>query len=133
MCSSDLFHWYEGHEPTQRLIGGLTAMALGGWEAAATFRVYDVYLRQTLGEGDRFVAKIGQIAADTDFMITRHGGMFLNAAFGDLPTQNLNLDAPVYPLAGPGLSLAAKVAPWLVARAAIYTGDAGVEVGRAHV
>ena len=126
------FHWYEGREPTQRLIGGLAAMALSGWEAAATFRVYNLYLRQSLGENDRFVIKLGQIAADGDFMISRYGGVFLNAAFGDLPSQNLNLDAPVYPLAGPGIFLAAQFDSWLKGRFGAYTGDAGEDVAGNH-
>ena len=126
------FHWYEGTEPTQRLIGGLEAMALSGWEAAATVRVYNIYLRQTLGEKDRLVIKLGQIAADTDFMVSRYGGAFLNAAFGDLPSQNLNLDAPVYGLAGPGVFLSAQLAPWAKGRFGAYTGDAGDDVAGNH-
>lgn len=125
-------HWYEGTEPTQRLIGGLEAMALSGWEAAATFRIYNLYLRQALGDDDRYVIKVGQIAADTDFMVSRYGGVFLNAAFGDLPSQNLNLDAPVYGLAGPGVFLAARFDDWLKARFGAYTGDAGNDVAGNH-
>jgi len=126
------FHWYEGREPTQRLIGGVAAMALSGWEAAAAFRVYNLYLRQALGDKDRFIIKIGQVAADTDFMISRYGGVFLNAAFGDLPSQNLNLDAPVYPLAGPGVFLSAQFDPLVKGRFGAYTGDAGNDVAGNH-
>ncbi|MFN8643558.1 MAG: carbohydrate porin [Candidatus Binatia bacterium] len=125
-------HWYAGREPTQRLIGGIEAMALSGWEAAATLRVYNLYLRQAVGEDERFVVKLGQIAADTDFMISRYGGIFLNAAFGDLPSQNLNLDAPVYALAGPGVFLSAEPLPWLKGRFGAYTGDAGNDVAGNH-
>ena len=45
-----------GSRPTQRLIGGLIAMALSDWEAAATLRVFNLYLRQAF-DGDRFVVK----------------------------------------------------------------------------
>ena len=98
-------HWWQGGRPTGELIGGVRAMALSGWEAAATLRVYNLYLRQSLAD-DRFVVKLGQLATDTDFMVSRYGGIFLNAGFGDLPSQNVNLDAPVYPLAAPGVFLA---------------------------
>ena len=101
------FHWWQGHEPTSELIGGVPAMALSDWEAADTFRVYNIYVRQAVDD-DRFVVKLGQIAADTDFMVSRYGGIFLNAAFGDLPSQNLNIDAPVYPLAAPGVFAAGR-------------------------
>jgi porin len=125
------FHWWEGSRPTDRLIGGLIAMALSDWEAAATLRVYNIYLRQAFGD-DRFVVKVGQIAADTDFMISRYGGVFLNAAFGDLPSQNLNLDAPVYPLAAPGVFLSGRPWQWLTGRFGAYTGDAGDDVAGNH-
>jgi porin len=120
-------HWWQGTRPTQQLIGGVIAMALSGWEAANTFRVYNLYLRQAF-EDDRWIVKVGQIAADTDFMVSRYGGIFLNAAFGDLPSQNLNLDAPVYPLAGPGVFASGRPWSWLTGRFGAYTGEAGPDV-----
>lgn len=126
------FHWYEGREPTRRLIGGIEDMALSGWEMAATFRVYNLYLRQALGDDDRFVVKIGQIAADTDFMISRYGGIFLNATFGALPSQTLDIDAPVYATAAPGIFLSAQALPWLKGRFGAYTGDPGPDVAGNH-
>jgi porin len=124
-------HWWQGVRPTNTLIGGLLAMALSDWEAADTFRVFNLYFRQAFDD-DRLVFKIGQIAADTDFMVSRYGGVFLNAAFGDLPSQNLNLDAPVYPLAGPGVFAAAKPMSWLTGRFGAYTGEAGNDVAGNH-
>ena len=125
------FHWWQGPQPTSKLIGGVLAMALSDWEAASTFRVFNLYLRQAF-DHDRWVIKIGQIAADTDFMISRYGGIFLNAAFGDLPSQNLNLDAPVYPLAGPGVFGSGHPWPWLTGRFGAYTGDAGDDTAGNH-
>lgn len=124
-------HWWHGPKPTEDLIGGLLAMALSGWEAAATFRVYDIYLRQSW-DGDRYILKIGQMAADNDFMLSRYAGVFMNAAFGDLPSQNLNIGAPVYPLAAPGAYLAGTPLGWLTGRVGIYTGDAGHDVAGNH-
>jgi porin len=125
------FHWWQGVRPTGELIGGVRAMALSAWEAAATLRVYNLYLRQALADG-RVVVKLGQLAADTDFMVSRYGGVFLNAAFGDLPSQNLNLDAPVYPLAAPGLVVRGSPTSWLTMRFGAYTGDAGDDVAGNH-
>ncbi len=125
------FHWWQGGRPTRELIGGVTAMALSGWEAAATLRVYDLYLRQAFAD-DHILVKLGQIAADTDFMVSRYGGVFLNAAFGDLPSQNLNLDAPVYPLAAPGLYVEGRPTSWLTTRFGAYTGDAGDDLAGNH-
>src|SRR5262249_17268963 len=118
------FHWWQGRDPTKFLIGGVLAMALSAWEAASTFRVYNIYVRQAFDD-NRWVIKLGQIAADTDFMVSRYGGVFLNAAFGDLASQNLNIDAPVYPLAAPGIYGSAHPCDWFTGRCGAYTGDAG--------
>src|SRR5215470_10960130 len=125
------FHWWQGGQPTDDLIGGVVATALSDWEAAATLRVFNLYLRQAF-DGDRLVFKIGQIAADTDFMVSRYGGIFLNAGLGDLPSQNINLDAPVYPLAAPGFFASGRPLPWLTTRFGAYTGDAGDDVVGNH-
>ncbi len=125
------FHWWQGPEPTKKLIGGLLAMALSEWEAADTFRVYNIYLRQSFLD-DHWVIKLGQIAADTDFMVSRYAGVFLNAAFGDLPSQNLNLGAPVYPLAAPGVFMSGRPWSWLTGRFGAYTADSGEDVAGNH-
>jgi porin len=125
------FHWWQGNDPTESLIGGTPSQALSGWEAADTFRVYNIYLRQAVFD-DRLVVKLGQIAADTDFMVSRYAGIFLNGAFGDLPSQNLNIDAPVYPLAAPGVFASGRPWPWLTGRFGAYTGDAGNDVAGNH-
>ena len=125
------FHWWQGGQPTAELIGGVRAMAVSGWEATATLRVYNLYLRQAFAD-ERFVVKLGQLAADTDFMVSRYGDIFLNAGFGALPSQSGNLDAPIYPLAAPGLFMQARPASWLTARFGAYTGDAGNDVAGNH-
>lgn len=124
-------HWFQGPQTTRELVGGNAAMTLSGWEASDAFRLYNLYLRQTVA-GDRYVLKAGQLAADTDFMISRYGGLFLNAAFGDLPSQNLNLDAPVYPLAAPGVYAKAQPLAWLTGRFGAYTGDPGRDTAGNH-
>ncbi|MFN8627238.1 MAG: carbohydrate porin [Candidatus Binatia bacterium] len=125
------FHWWHGRLPTQVLIGGTPALALSGWEASHTLRVYNLYLRQSFGE-DRWVIKVGQIAADTDFMVSRYGGIFLNGAFGDLPSQNLNIAAPVYPLAAPGFIALVEPLARLTGRFGAYTGDPGEDETSNH-
>ena len=125
------FHWWQGPRPTLTLIGGNLAMALSGWEASNAFRVYNIYLRQSFADG-RWSIKIGQIAADSDFMISRYASSFLNAAFGDLPSQNLNIDAPVYTLAAPGVVFSGQPWPWFTGRFGAYTGDAGDDVDSNH-
>ncbi len=124
-------HWFVGDPPTEDLIGGTESMGLSGWEASNAFRFYNIYLRQAFAD-EQYVVKLGQLAADTDFMVSRYGGMFLNAAFGDLPSQNLNSDAPVYSLAAPGVFAKGKPLPWLTGRFGAYTGDPGLDTAGNH-
>jgi len=125
------WHWFQGPSPTVDLVGGSLAMALSGWEASNAFRFYDIYFEQSLAE-KRFQMKIGQLAADTDFMASTYAALFLNAAFGDLPSQNLNIDAPVYPLAAPGVYAMARPLDWLTTRIAGYTADPGPDRAGNH-
>jgi porin len=125
------FHWWQGRQPTEVLVGGTVAMAVDEWEASNAFRVFNLYLRQSFG-GDRYTLEVGQIAADSDFMASRYGGLFVNAAFGDLPTENVNTNTPVYPLAAPGVYFEAhpsEAAEW---RLGAYTADAGEDVAGNH-
>lgn len=132
------WHWFAGRQPTPTLVGGLFSMTLDGWEASNAFRFYNIYFRQTLGgsgkaglDDARYEMVVGQIGADSDFMLSRYAGLFVNAAFGDLPTENENTGVPVYPLAAPGLVLRAKTAAW-TAKLGLYTADAGLDVASNH-
>ncbi len=49
-------------------------------------RVFNLHYRQSWAEGTR-AFKIGQLALDDDFMRSDYSGLFLNPAFGPLPSQ----------------------------------------------
>jgi len=125
------FHWFQGREPTAVLIGGTASMAIEEWEASNALRVFNLYFRQSF-VGDRYQIQAGQIAADTNFMVSRYAGIFLNGAFGDLPTENVNTGTPVYPLAAPGIYVLAKPTDTFTWRTAVYTADAGRDVAGNH-
>jgi porin len=124
------FHWYQGRQPTEVLVGGIVSMAVDQWEASNAFRVFNVYLRQTLAE--KYAVEVGQIAADSKFMISRYAGLFLNAAFGDLPTENLDTNTPVYPLAAGGVYFDARPSDAIEWRLGAFSGDAGQDVASNH-
>jgi porin len=125
------FHWYQGREPTEVLVGGSESMAIDEWEASNALRVYNLYFRQTFGD-ERWALEAGQIAVDSHFMLADYAGAFLNAAFGDLPLENINSDAPVYPLAAPGVYLEGRPDPALAWKFGAYTADAGFDVASNH-
>jgi len=125
------FHWYAGRQPSVDLVGLPPAMAIDGWEASNAFRVYNLYLHQELADR-RLVVHVGQIAADTNFMTSHYAGLFVNAAFGDIPTENIDTDTPVYPLAAPGVYAHAKLSPSLDWKVGAYTANAGRDVAGNH-
>jgi porin len=122
------FHWWQGDEPTSELIGGTAAMTLSGWEAATPSA------STMLPAG----CPRGSFAhpARSDRRRHRLHGLTLcqypERAFGDLPSQNLNIDAPVYPLAAPGVFALGRPWPWLSGRFGAYTGDPGNDVAGNH-
>jgi porin len=70
-------------------------------------RLYELWLEQELFD-DKLSIRIGQIPADTEFFLTTYGALFVNSAFGAIPTISLNMNAPVYPAATPGIRLRFK-------------------------
>ena len=101
--------------------------------AADHFRVFNLYYRQAWKD-DTFAVKFGQLAADDDFMHSDYAGLFLNSAFGAMPSQvGTRLAAcchyrppfPIWPVAGPGLFLAAKPSDKFYAQVGVYDGQPG--------
>lgn len=123
-------HWFQGRQPSAVLVGVDVAQAVNPWEASNAIRVFDLYLSQRLG--DDGVVRVGQLAVDSDFMQSRYAANMLNSAFGDLPPQNVNLDVPVYPVAGPGIYAAGKLAELLTGRIGAYTAETAPDVSGNH-
>ena len=58
-----------------------------------------------------FSIRVGQLAADQEFMVSQYGGLFINHTFGwsTLPSADLPSGGPSYPLATPGVRV--RMAP----------------------
>lgn len=87
-------------------------------------RLDEAWLQQNF-DSDKLSIRIGQLAADTDFGISNGCSLFINSAFGTLPLESKNIDAPVYPLASPGVRIRVEPTNSFSAQFAVYTGDAG--------
>ena len=109
---------------------GLSGKALGNLLAACNIearqatRLYTLWLEQALFEEAASI-RIGQLAADDEFLISSGASTFINGTFGwpgwagaDLPSGG-----PAYPLSAPGVRVEAKPADNLVLRAALFGGD----------
>jgi porin len=87
-------------------------------------RLYELWLQQVLLDG-KLSIRVGQIPADTEFGLTAYGSLLLNSAFGTQPTIGLNMEAPIYPAAAPGVRVIYKPSDGWVLMAAVFDGSTG--------
>jgi porin len=100
-------------------------------EATRSARLFELWYQQSLFGGAADV-RLGQLAADQEFIITQYGAWLINSAFGwpTLPTIDLPAGGPEYPLATPGIRLRVKpVEPLTLFFAAFNGNPAGPGLG----
>jgi porin len=111
-----------GHGITAENIGGL--MPVSNYEALASTRLSELWLEQYLFD-DRLAVRVGQLTADTEFLLSDGGGLLLNGTFGwaALPASDLPGGGPAYPLSTPGVRVKASPNDKLDLMVGIYNGD----------
>jgi porin len=111
-----------GRGPSRNLAGNL--QTLSSIEATRATRLNDLYFEQSLFD-DRLSIRIGQFAADEEFILTQYGANFLNSSFGFpiLPATDLPSGGPAYPLPTPGVRVKFKASESLTLLAAVFNGD----------
>ncbi|MFD1331779.1 carbohydrate porin [Methylopila musalis] len=111
-----------GHGLSTYRVGNL--LAVSGVEADNLTRLGEVYFKQTLLDG-RFAFKIGQIAADSDFVTSETSGLFVNSGFGWPGLNGVDLPGggPAYPVPTPGVHVSYAVNDQLSFQAGLYSGD----------
>jgi porin len=69
--------------------------------------------------------RVGQLAADQEFMISQYAGLFLNHTFGwaDLPSEDLPAGGPAAPLATPGARVRYAPRAGLALLLAVFNGN----------
>ena len=98
-----------------------------GIEALPSTRLYEAWFEQTLLDG-KVALKLGQIGADTEFIVSQYANLFVNSTFGwpNITSYDLPSGGPAYPLAAPGARL--KLAPdnhWTLLTAVFDDNPAG--------
>ena len=93
-------------------------------EALRGTLLFELWYQQSL-LGGRLSIRVGQLAADQEFMISQYGGLFLNETFGwsDFPSANLPSGGPAYPLATPGARVRYLPRDDLAVLVAVFNGD----------
>jgi porin len=111
-----------GRSITADYIGAL--MPVSNLEATPATRLDEMYLEQHLFN-DKLAVKVGQLAADTEFILSEGGGWFLNGTWGwpSITAADLPSGGPAYPLATPGVRVAITPNDKATLLIGVYNGD----------
>ena len=93
-------------------------------DALATTRLFTAWFQQKAFD-DRVSLRIGQIAADDEFLNSTTASGLVNGTFGwaDVVAANMLNGGPAFPLATPGVRLAVKPIDALTVQTAVFSGD----------
>jgi porin len=93
-------------------------------EADPATRLSEIWLEQSLFQGTVSV-RVGQLAADTEFILSEGGTAFLNGSWGwaALTAMNMSQNGPAYPLATPGVRIAYQPNDAFLARLGVFNGN----------
>jgi porin len=93
-------------------------------DAVPTTRLFTAWFQQNAFD-DRFSLRIGQLAADDEFITSPTAAGLINGTFGwaGLLAANMTSGGPAYPLATPGARLALKPTEELTVLAAVFSGN----------
>jgi porin len=94
-----------GESITAEDLGAL--MPVSFIEATPATRLFELWLEQKLLD-DKISIRFGQLAADSEFLLSEGGGAFINGTWGwpSITAANLPQGGPAYPLATPGVRVA---------------------------
>jgi porin len=93
-------------------------------DALATTRLFTAWFQQNFFD-DRISVRLGQLAADDEFIGSPTAGGLLNGTFGwaGILAANMTNGGPAYPLATPGVRLQLKPSNDFTILAAVFSGD----------
>ena len=114
--------WLSGRDASEDLAGNfLTISYIAGFN---TFRNLELWFQQNLFD-DKISIRVGQLAADSEFVISDYGSVLINAAFGwpAFIYMNIPNGGPGYPMGAPAVRLALNPSKDFTFLAAVFQGD----------
>jgi porin len=111
-----------GQSITADNIGSL--MPVSSLEATPATRLFEMWFEQHMLE-DKLAVRVGQLAADSEFILSEGGGFFLNGTWGwpSITAADMPSGGPAYPLATPGVRVAVTPNDKLQLLVGVYNGD----------
>jgi porin len=111
-----------GSSLTRNDVGDLNV--LSNIDAVHSPRLYEAWVEKDSGDGI-FSVRAGQVAIDTEFCVSTNANLFINSAFGMVPTVALNTAVAVYPVAAPGVRFKWAPTPSWTFMTGAYDGNVG--------
>lgn len=114
--------WITGRDASEDLVGNfLTISNAAGFN---TLRMFELWFQQNLFD-DLVSLRVGQLAADSEFIISDYAGLFLNGTFGWPAYTYMNIPAggPGYPMGTLGVRLALQPIEWFTFLTAAFQGN----------
>lgn len=111
-----------GHGLSRYYVGNL--FTVSDIEAVPASRLYEIWLEQKLFN-DTVSIRFGQLAADSEFLVSDLAALFLNATTGwpALTASNLPSGGPAYPLATPAIRVKVTPNENVSAMIGLFNGD----------
>jgi porin len=111
-----------GNSITAANIGSL--MPVSNLEATPATRLFELWFEQHMFN-DKVTVRFGQLAADSEFIISDGGTNFLNGTWGwpSITAADLPSGGPAYPLATPGVRVAINPNDKLGLMVGVFNGD----------
>ncbi|MFA7345626.1 MAG: carbohydrate porin [Terrimicrobiaceae bacterium] len=114
--------WLSGRDASGDLVGNfLTISNIAGFN---TLRMFDLWFQQNFLD-DRISIRLGQISADSDFLISDYSGLFINGTFGwpALAFMNQPNGGAGFPMGTLGVRLAVTPVDWFTFQCAAFQGN----------
>jgi porin len=120
--------WLSGRDASEDLVGNfLTISNIAGFN---TLRMLELWFQQDFFEpGDDRPAglsiRVGQLTADSEFVISDYGALFTNGTFGwpAFLYTNIPEGGPGYPMGTLGIRVAVNPWEWMTLQSAVFQGN----------
>ena len=120
--------WLSGRDASEDLVGNfLTISNIAGFN---TLRMLELWFQQDFflrgdDEPPGLSIRVGQITADSEFVISDYGALFTNGTFGWPAFLYTNIPAggPGYPMGALGVRVAVNPWEWMTVQSAIFEGN----------
>jgi len=114
--------WLSGRDASEDLVGNfLTVSNIAGFN---TLRMFELWFQQNLLD-DKISLRLGQLAADSEFLISDYSGLFINGTFGwpSVACVNIPNGGPGYPMGTLGARFAVNPVDWFTFQSAVFQGN----------